>query len=63
MYAFRASMGGVTMSHSCHCNFGHVVFRTRGTEIHPDDLLRVHGYIRGITTDCLYVCNICVLQI
>ena len=36
------------MSHSCHCNFGHVVFRTRGTEIHPDDLLRVHGYIRGI---------------
>ena len=38
----------IIMSHSRHCNFGHVIFRTRGVAIHPADLLRVHGYIRGI---------------
>ena len=38
------------MSHSVHYNYGHIVFHTRCAriQIHPDDLLRVHGYIRGI---------------
>ena len=38
------------MSHSVHYNYGHIVFHTRSAriQIHPDDLLRVHGYIRGI---------------